>query len=436
MSTEHTSLEDMTGSIKPATASNILLWAIIGFVAIFFVWAALTKLDRTVRATGRVMPSAQLQIVSNLEGGIVQDILVKGGQQVAQGTELLRLDPTQTGAELGSGEATSTALQLKIARLTAEVMGREPAYPAVSDPQAVQQVAIERALHASRVSELARTSEAASARVRQAQQSVAEAQATYESRVAIRNSRALQLVTTRSLVERGLEPRMSLVQAEGEVASARAEAAAASEAIGRARGQISEARAQMAVTQQDWRSRAGEELATAQAELSARSQTLPALAKRVERTVVRAPMKGRVNRVLVATRGSAVQPGQPLVEIVPDDKGLLIEVHVRPQDIAAVRMGQRATVAITAYDRSIYGTLSGRVTQISPDSVLQDKTGETYYIVQVRTETSGLRMTDGSARPISAGMGAEVDLLGEKRSVLDYILTPITRLGETAFREH
>ena len=98
-------------------------------------------------------------------------------------------------------------------------------------------------------------------------------------------------------------------------------------------------------------------------------------------------------------------------------------------------MGQRATVAITAYDRSIFGTMSGRVTQISPDSMTHEKTGESYYLVQVRTDSSGLKMTDGTTRPISAGMGAEVDLLGEKRSVLDYILTPITRLGETALRE-
>jgi len=433
---EHVTLEELSGRIRPSAASNVMLWTIVGFVAIFFVWAGLTRLDRTVRATGRVLPSAQLQTVSNLEGGVVQDILVKAGQQVARGAELIRLDPTQTGSELGSGEATSTALRIKIARLTAEVMGREPVYPAVDDPQALQQIEIERALHASRIAELARTSEAAQARVRQAEQSVAEAQATYQGRIAVRDSRAAQLVTIRSLVERGIEPRLSLVQAESDAAAARSDAAAAAETIGRARAQIAEARAQLATARQDWRAKAADELAAAQAELSARSQTLPALARRVERTVVRAPMQGRVNRVLVTTRGSAIQPGQPLVEIVPDDKSLLIEVHVRPQDIAAVHMNQRATVAITAYDRSIYGTLSGHVTQISPDSVAQEKTGETYYIVQVRTDANGLRMADGSVRPISVGMGAEVDLLGEKRSVLEYILTPITRLGETAFREH
>lgn len=432
---EHVTLEELSGRVRPSTASNVLLWTIIAFVVVFFVWAALTQLDRTVRAIGKVMPSAQLQIVSNLEGGVVQDILVKAGQQVPRGAELIRLDPTQMGSELGSGEATSTALQIKIARLTAEIMGRDPVYPPVTGVQALQQIEIERALHLSRIGELARASEAAGARTRQAEQAVAEAAAGYQARVAVRDSRVSQLGTIRSLVDRGIEPRMALIQAQGDADAARAEAASANETIGRARAQVSEARAQLGVSRQDWRSKAADELATAQAELSARSQALPALAKRVERTVVRAPMQGRVNRVLVATRGSAVQPGQPLVEIVPDDKSLLIEVHVRTQDIAAVHMDQRATVSVTAYDRSIYGTLSGRVTQISPDAVTQERTGESYYIVQVRTDMNGLRMADGSTRAISAGMGAEVDLLGEKRSILAYILTPITRLGETALRE-
>ncbi|RYD88387.1 MAG: HlyD family type I secretion periplasmic adaptor subunit, partial [Sphingomonadales bacterium] len=187
MTSEHTSLEDMTGKIRPSTVSNVLLWTMIGFVVIFFVWAALTKLDRTVRANGKVMPSAQLQIVSNLEGGVVQDILVKAGQQVPLGAELIRLDPTQMGADLGSGEATSFALRAKIARLTAEVLGREPVYPAASDPQTAQQVAIERSLHSSRMNELSSASGAAMARVRQAEQAVAEAEAAHQARVAVRD---------------------------------------------------------------------------------------------------------------------------------------------------------------------------------------------------------------------------------------------------------
>jgi adhesin transport system membrane fusion protein len=432
---EHHTLEDLSARIKPRAASNVLLWTIIAFMAAFFIWAAVAKLDTTVRGMGRVMPSAQLQVVSNLEGGVIQDIIVRAGQAVRRGDPLIRLDPTQTGGELQSGEATTSALGVKIARLTAEVMGRDPVYPASGDAETMAQVNIERALHTSRMAELARMTEAANARVAQAQRAVAEARSAYQARVAVRDSRQSQLDVTRSLVSQGIEPRMSLVQGEGEVAAARAEAAAAADAIARAQSGVSEAQATLGSARQQWRARAADELATAQAELSARNQTLPALASRVDRTVVRSPMDGRVNRVLVTTRGGTVQPAQPLVEIVPDDKRLLIEVQVRTQDIASVRMDQPAAVAITAYDRGIYGTLPGRVTGISPDAVVQEKTGESFYIVQVRTDIAGLRTADGRMRPITPGMGAEVDLLGEKRSILAYILTPITRLRDTAFRE-
>ena len=163
---------------------------------------------------------------------------------------------------------------------------------------------------------------------------------------------------------------------------------------------------------------AANELATAQAELSARQRALPALAHRLERTVVRSPRPGRVTRVLVATRGGSVAPGAPLVEIVPSEDSLLIEARVRPVDIAFVRMGQRAKVAITAYDRAIYGVLEGRVVAISPDAVLEERTGETYYTVRVRTNVNQLRDPNGRALPIGPGMVAEVDLLGEKRSIL------------------
>ena len=174
-----THLEDLTTRIKPRTASNLLLWFIVAFVVVFFVWAAFTELDRTVRGMGRVIPSSQLQVVSNLEGGVVQDILVRSGQQVRPGDELIRLDPTQTGAEFGSGEATLIALDMKIARLQAEITGREPVYPAARNALAADQIRIEQALHASRMADLDAITAAARARLGQAERAVAEAQSTY-----------------------------------------------------------------------------------------------------------------------------------------------------------------------------------------------------------------------------------------------------------------
>jgi adhesin transport system membrane fusion protein len=430
-----THLEDLTDSIRPRTASNILLWVVVGFVVIFLLWASLTELDRTVRGMGRVIASSQLQTVSNLEGGVVEAILVRTGQQVKSGQELIRLDRTQTGSEYGSGQASVNALRAKIARLQAEVTGREPAYPPPTDATTATQIQIERALHASRTAELASVVNAGQARVLQAQRAVNEADAGYQARVTARDARQAEVRLIRPLVQRGIEPRLSLMQAESAAAIAASEAAAAAAAAARSRAGVSEAVAALNQQRQDWRSLAANELATAQAELGARRSTIPALAERVDRTIVRSPLPGRVNRVLVTTVGGSVAPGAPLVEIVPSEDSLLVETMITPQNIAFVRMGQKARVNITAYDSSIYGSLDGRVVAISPDAVVNEKTGESFYLVQVRTTKNALADRKGRALPIGPGMVADVSLLGDKRTILEYILSPISKLKNTAMRE-
>ena len=430
-----THLEDFADVVKPRTASTWLLWGVTAFVLIFFIWAAFAELERTVRGMGRVIPSSQLQVVSNLEGGIVQDILVRQGQQVRTGDELIRLDRTATSAEFGSGEATLSALNVKIARLQAEIEGRAPTYPAAVNPAVADQIRIEQALHASRMADLSGMVSASEARVGQAERAVAEAQATYQARVSAREARESEVRILRPLVERGIEPRLSLSQAESAAAVAASEAQAASASIGRASAAVAEARATLARIRQEWRAQAANELATTQAEYAARLRALPALASRVDRTVVRAPLPGRINRVLVTTRGGSVQPGQPLVEIVPSDESLLVEARITPEDIAFVSLNQEARVAITAYDRAVFGALDGRVVAISPDAILDEQTGQTYYLIRVRTSANALRDQRDRPLPIGPGMVAEVDVLGDTRTVLQYILSPITKLGETALRE-
>ncbi len=433
MSEGHSILEDIPDRIKPENASSMLLWVVVAMIVALFGWASLTKIDRTVRGQGKVIPSSQLQTISNLEGGVVAEIMVKVGQLVNAGQPIIRLDPTQSKGDLGSGEASTDALTAKIARLRAEVMGQEPHYPVSTEESVQNQILIERALHASRMADLGNLMASAQARLSQAQHAIAEAEANYQSRVAQRDSHMEEVRMLRPLVEHGVEPRMSLVQAESAAASATSDAESASAAIARARSAVSEAAASSAAVKQNWRATAADELATAQAELSARSQGLPALARKVDRTIVRAPVQGRVNRVLVSTPGSAITPGQPLAEIVPSNDSLLIEAAFKPADIAFVKLGQPARVAITAYDRSIYGLLDGKVEAISPDTVEKEKGGESFYIVRVRTSANALRDNAGRLRPIGPGMVAEVDVLGEKRSVLDYILSPITQVREDAF---
>lgn len=429
-------LEDMATRIRPRTASNLLLWGIGAFFVIALLWATLAKVDRTVHAPGRVVPSSRLQVISNLEGGIVSRILVKQGDLVKKGQPLVVLDRTTVGAELGAGEVQAASLGAKIARLEAEIQGRAPAYPNTGgNPQLAEQVMIERALHASRMSDLASATNAGEARVQQARRVVAEAQATYEARSAAARAYQQQLDMIRPLVDRGIEPRLTLVQLQNNLSVAQSEASAAAATIARSQASVAEAAAALAQLRQNWRATAATELATAQAEYAARRTALPALADRARRTTIVAPLDGRINRVAVATVGGVVGAGQPIVELVPSEDNLAVEALVNPKDIANVRIGQPAKLNISAYESAVYGSMDGQVTTISPDATVDERTGESHYQVRVQANAASLKDPNGRPLPIGPGMTVDVNLLGDKRSVLSYLFTPITRLSERALRE-
>lgn len=426
-------LEELADRIEPKAAANLLLWIIGGTFLVLFLWAALTVLDRSVQAIGRVAPSARLQTVSNLEGGVIEAILVKTGQTVAAGAPVVRLDQTQAGADYGSGEASLVALRSRVARLEAEVAGRAPNWPVATGDEGT--LAAERSLYSSRVAERSGLVSTAQARVAQAQQAVSEAQSMLAAKTAARDAARAELAMVRPLVEKGIEAQLLLVRAEGQASAAAADAQAAAAAVSRAQSALAEAHSSMRQAIEQWRARSGDELAAARAELAAKEKALPALADKMRRTIVRSPLAGRINRVLVSTVGGTIRPGEPLVEIVPDRDRLEIEAQVSPKDIAFVRLGQRARIALTAYDSAIYGRLDGEVTAIAPDSTLNERTGESFYLIKVRTNGRTLVDPSGRRLPIGPGMIADVSLLGERRSILSYLMTPITRLSESAFHE-
>ncbi|TMM46121.1 HlyD family type I secretion periplasmic adaptor subunit [Qipengyuania marisflavi] len=427
-------IESLVGRIQPRSASRFLFWGIVIFFALFLLWASFSEIDRTVRGQGRVISSSELQVVSSLEPGVVEDIFVTTGQEVKSGDPLVRLDPTESDSSLGSNTAAADALGMKVARLRAEVAGRAPTFPRPANAEAARQLQIERALYSSRQANLSSALAGARAQLARAGQGVTEAQRQVDALASASQSARSEAELLRPLVEQGIEPRLSLVRAESAASSAEAQLAAGRATTARARSAVTEAQANLARTQQDWRAQAATELAMAQADLGARSASLPALEERLARTVVRAPTSGTVNRVLVTTRGSAVGSGMALVEIAPADDALLIEVRLRPQDIGSVRIGQPAKIGITAFDQSVYGSLDGEVVTISPDSIVDERSGDVFYLVRVRTELASIPSVGGELE-IGSGMIADVSLLGDKRTVLQYILSPLLRFGQGAFRE-
>lgn len=425
-------IEDLPQEVGASRAAHLTLWTIAALTLALVGWAALARVDQVSVATGRVIPSSQLQVVSNLEGGIVEAILVKTGQRVAAGAPLLRLDKTQFTAEFGRTDVSTAALAARIARLEGELRGRAPAFPA-GVPSSV--IDTERALYRARQTELAGASSVAAARLDQARRSLAQAEVEAATRADAEANARREAAMIGPLVEKGIEPQMAKIRAEAEIAQTAGARAAAEQAIRRARGTVAEASAALGAVQQRFRAESVDALTTARAELAGQRETLPALQDRVTRTAVLAPIAGIVHRVLVATVGGTVKPGEPLVEIVPVNDGLVVEAQVRPQDVAFIHPGQRAVVKLTAYDYSLYGAMDGAVERISPDATVDERTGDSFYNIRVRTTSAGLQTLDGRKLPIGPGMVAEVDLLGEKRSVLSYLLSPIDKVSSNAFRE-
>ena len=422
-------------AVLPAQATRILLWSIAGFTAVIITWASVAEVNETASAPGRVVPTRPLQVISNLEGGIVADILVKPGQAIAAGAPLLRLDPDLAAADYGRSRATGDALAARIVRLEAEVTDRVPAFPPMLAATAPAAVAAERSAWAARRLERASGIAGSRARVDGAMRGLYEARAAAAVAVEARSQAAREVAMLAPLVDKDIEPRLTLDRARSALVQADAAAAGARQTVARAAASADEARAVMASIGDGARAVAGNALALARAELASQAAALPALRRRVDRTEVRSPMAGTVQRIIAGTVGGSVAPGAPLVEIVPAGGALAIEARVRPRDIGMVHLGQPAAVRITAYDSSVYGKLDGRVTRISPDAVDDGHSGEGWYLVRIETRGDGLKGPDGRKRPIGAGMVAETDLLGPSRSVMSYLLSPITRLSDTAFRE-
>lgn len=412
--------------LRPRLLSGLILWVILGFFVVALLWAALAEVDKSVRAMGRVIPSSQLQTVSNLEGGIVEEIMVKTGQLVEQGAPLVRLSPTISDAELGSGEANVAALAAKVSRLQGELSGQ--GYRGAGS-------SAEQSLYRARQTELAGLMAAGRARVAAASRAVGEAEAMLQARRAQAVAAASEVAALRPLVDNGIEPRLSLTLAQGRASAAASEAAAAAASVVRASASVAEARAALMQQSGDWRAQAATELAMSEAELNARRSTMPALADKVRRTLVTAPMAGRVNRVFVATAGGSVPPGSPLVEVVPVRDVLIVEVSVKPEDIASVHYDQLTQLSITAYDTALYGRLSGRVMAISPDAIVNERTGEAHYLVRISVDRNTLPQKSGKPLAIGPGMTVEASLIGKKQSILSYLLNPLTRVTDAAFRE-
>lgn len=416
-----------------AIFGHLIIWFSLLFFIVAGIWANYAMLDEVTRGAGKVIPSSHIQVVQNLEGGIVSELLVKAGDVVEQGQILLRIDDTRFASSFRESQVKVQGLQAKIARLTAESQG--VAFQIPKDLPAEQRDVFQNefSLAQSRQKEVQATLNILQQQKNQKQHEIGE----LRSKVG-QLQRSYELVLkelrlTEPLVKKGLASEVELLRLQRQVSELKGGLDSTRLSIPRAESSVSETDRKMEELGVNFRTNAISELNDNKAELSRITQSNFALEDRVTRTAVRSPVRGTIKQVKVTTVGGVVQPGMDLIEIVPLEDKLLIEAQIRPADIAFLHPNQPAMVKLTAYDFSIFGGLPAHLEHISADSITNER-GESFFLIRVRTERKYLGAED-KPLPIMSGMTASVDILTGKKSLLDYLLKPIKKAHDQALRE-
>lgn len=375
---------------------SMVIWLCAASVLLFLIWAAFAWVDEIVRAEGSMISSSRPQIIQNLEGGILAQLEVAEGDIVNKGDVLARLHGTQFQSSVDDLRDQISAFEIRRLRLEAELAGQFDF--SVPDEWAGRTPAIvesERALLMARQSDFVSRSEGA-------------------KRVLVEAQRERDLMN--DLLDRNI---VSLLEAT------------------RARKAYADARIRFdeIVTQTEL-DRA-QEYSDVLKELATLRQNLTASTDQLNRTVLTSPMREIVNNLSVTTIGGVVRPGEEILQIIPLDEELFVEARVPPEDIAGVRPGQEATIKLSAYDYTIYGTLKGQVKLVSADTFKDERAreadGNPHYKVTLKVDTQNLTERQASLQ-IRPGMQASVELHTGAKTVLQYLLKPLYKSKE-AFRE-
>jgi adhesin transport system membrane fusion protein len=407
---------------------NLVLLALVLLV----VWAHYAKIDQITRGTGKIVTTSKVQVIQNLEGGIISEVMVKTGDMVEKDQPLLKIENKKFASHFEESLLKLGELKLKAARLRAE-SGLKPQFDAMLAKQQPDLVVGEKKLFKSHMDFLKNQKEIVKHQISQKKTHILDS----SSRIVhLKSNRTLlneQISMTEPLVERGIESKTNFLKLKRELIGINENIESETYAIKNARGAIRELNSKIDDLKMSFRNRAQKELNETIAHISQILEKQTSLKDQVTRTLVKSPLKGIVKQIFVNTIGGVARPGMDLIEIVPQEDSLLAEVRIKPSDIAFLHPGQTSTVKCTAYDFSLYGGLDGEITKISADT-LTDKKEQSYYLIYVKTNKNYLGTIDKPMK-IIPGMTVSVDILTGKRSILDYLLKPIFQIKAKALTE-
>ncbi|WP_407547145.1 HlyD family type I secretion periplasmic adaptor subunit [Vibrio parahaemolyticus] len=447
-------VDDKTAALLLNTpnSARLMLWVMVLFFVAAIGWASWAQIDQVTVGQGKVIPSSQIQVVQNLEGGLVKEILVKEGQLVKKGQQLLLIDDTRFRSDYREREQQVANLTASVFQLSASInsvaVNRDfniqdweksvvldygkLTFPPVLEETQPQLTQRQKAEYREDLDNLRNQLSVIDQQVEQKQQDLVEIEARVRNLRQSYQYAKKELDITQPLADEGVVPRIELLKLQRQVNDTRREMTSSELKIPVIKSAIKESMLNRIDVALKFRSEQQEKLNNAQDQLSALVESAVGLEDRVNRTVVVSPVTGKIKTLNVNTVGGVIQPGMDIVEIVPTEDTLLVEAKIAPKDIAFLRPNLNAIVKFTAYDFTKYGGLVGELEHISADTT-QDEEGNSFYIVRVRTEKTSFGQD--ADLPIIPGMTASVDIITGKRTVLEYLLKPILSAKTNALKE-
>lgn len=430
---EFTSSLSQAALEKPTVKSQLIVWVILGVVIWLIVWASHAELDKIIRGDGKVVPSSSIQLVQNLEGGIVEDIFVKSGDKVEKGQVLVKLDNVQYSSSFGETETQQFDLDARATRLRAQAFDEPFKRPLAINPDAKLIYDREEKLFTNEYQRYETTIKIYDEKIAQSRAELNEA---YANRRQLQRSYDLltrEVNILSPLVREGIASQVDLLKTEREANEALSKLETTRNQIPKLKSVLAESIASRKESIQKFRNEAQKELNEVLAEFEQLENSKTAILDQVTRTSIKAPVAGTISELLISTISEVVQPGSDILKIVPDDDALVLETKILPSDIGFIYPGLVAKVKFTAYDFAIYGGLEGKIEKISADTIT-DEEGDSFYVARVRTDKNHLG-TETSPLYLLPGMTATVDIVVGKHTILDYLIKPIIKARDLALRE-
>lgn len=400
-------------------------------LAAFIVWASTTELDKVARGSGKVIPQTQNQVVQHFEGGIVTEIMVKEGDVVQRGAPLLRVENSINRSELEQLRVEMVARQIKLLRTSAEIDGadqfKSPDTLRLLQPKIAER---EDSYFATRRQTLSVQLQILEDQKRQKEIELSELKARQVLSRSERELLAQKLVNLRRLAGIGAVSANEMIDNERGLQQVDLRISDLDHDIPRTVSAIGEIERRRSETVLRFRSDAEKERSETEVQIAKLTESIAGLQDRSLRNTVLAPIDGVVNKLNVTTVGGVVKSGEPIMQIVPANPAISVEARLSPADRATVWLGLPAVIKISAYEFSTYGGLKGKVTEVSPDT-LQDEKGQAYFRVRLEAEGTGF----GENRPILPGMQADVDILYGRQLIISSLIRPLQRLQTSALRQ-